>query len=915
MFESWKGPMLIGAVELVEIPEDYLSLSESGKRNPVYRQAFRNILRGMMVIETPVGLRLERIKGRTKVFFLTWGHDQELLKNRIHSLSATINAHLPKFKSNIHSQFIGHTVSINMEGASACLTGEPLITEDNNLGLPQIDPMDAVGEMIQGIDDILFQIFITPSKNNKRKVKSLEREYEHAISRSQTMVSSPKLFSSDSQQSTTKVNARAEREAERLKRQVQRMSSQYLGKVSVITTHWHQDKKYAESQAKSVISMLMSGITPADKENDMKVKTKKGKKEFENALAGRPVGNHTILTPEEATTYFTLPQCDIGLKVSRREEFATGSVDITEIQEPQQNPKETPMQKHVREKQEQKQGTSSTYKSEKKKKGKGLWVHPLERLIFLGYTLRNGEPQKTQPQGLVPEMLASHVGIYGNTGSGKTTTSVSLVAQTYRNQIITIIITPGNVGDWRLLKDLFPEFRIFTAGNPDIAPLRYNMWDVPPGVPVGKYIDRLTDVHTAALPNDGVISMHFDDIFNTMYENCGWGRMGNVRGRPIVLADLYQAFQQVATSHITYGEEMSRDFYGALDARLRSMFRNDILVDMLNTPKGLSIPELLAHPTIIETRDLSPEDRALLTGALTAGISEYLIANPKKQVSYLLVLEEAHHLLKRATGPSGYAEPTSKQKAIDNIVEMLRTQRGNGLSLLLIDQLPGSMVPEAVKLPGNVIIHNLTDLEERLLVGRQALCTDAQIKHIGGMGIGEAVMRIQTRNVPANLQVLPLAELVNIPLPSREWNDPLVRDTMAEVFEAHPELRESHPLSDELKDLLKGVRQSVPPRGQGVPTHPQAVYISKGPETDISEIVSSPMFAEEYLNRIRSANQGNSLPVAKMLTVVANKFCSSEGDLIPFTERLLLHAAGVLLEPKETTVLSDILVAIRNESI
>ncbi|MHA1862255.1 MAG: ATP-binding protein, partial [Candidatus Thorarchaeota archaeon] len=588
---------------------------------------------------------------------------------------------------------------------------------------------------------------------------------------------------------------------------------------------------------------------------------------------------------------------------------------ITEMQSPQENSKETLMQKHVGEKKEQKLGTSSTYKFKKKKKGDGLWSHPIEKLFFLGYTLRNGEPQKTQPMGLVRKMLAYHVGIYGNTGSGKTTTSVSLVAQAYRNQVIPIIITPGNVGDWRLLKDLFPEFRIFTAGNPDIAPLRYNMWDVPPGVPVGKYIDRLTDVHTAALPNDGVISMHFDDIFNTMYENCGWGRMGNVRGRPIVLADLYHAFQQVATSHISYGEEMSRDFYGALDARLRSIFRNEILVDMLNTPKGLSIPELLAHPTIIETRDLSPEDRALLTGALTAGVSEYLIANPKKQVSHLLVLEEAHHLLKRVSGPTGYAEPTSKQKAIDNIVEMLRIQRGNGLSLLLIDQLPGSMVPEAVKLPGNIIIHTLTDLEERLLVGRQALCTDAQINHIGGMGVGEAVIRVMIRNVPANIQVLPLAELVNIPLPSREWNDPLVRDTMAEVFEAHPELGESHPLSDELKDLLKGIRQPSQPQTPVQHELPlQVGSFSSIPETDISEIVSSPMFAEEYLNRIKSAKKGNPLPVATMLTVVAGKFCSHESKRIPFTERLLLHAAGVLQEPKETSILSEILVAIGSES-
>jgi hypothetical protein len=234
------------------------------------------------------------------------------------------------------------------------------------------------------------------------------------------------------------------------------------------------------------------------------------------------------------------------------------------------------------------------------------------------------------------------------------------------------------------------------------------MWEVPPKVPVGKYIDRMVDVHTAALPTDGVISMHFDDIFNTMYENCGWSRMGNIRGRPILLSDLYEAVQQVARTHLDYGEELKRDFYGALDARLRSMLRNEILVDMFNTTKGLSIPELLAHPTIIEMRDLSPEDRALLIGALTVGISEYLVANPKKEVSHLLVLEEAHQFLKGTRSQGGYAEPTSTQKAVSNIAGMLRTQRGTGLGLVIIDQLASSLPPEIVKLPSNVYIHTLT---------------------------------------------------------------------------------------------------------------------------------------------------------------------------------------------------------------
>ena len=190
--------------------------------------------------------------------------------------------------------------------------------------------MDAAGEILQGLDNVILQVFVEPMKSGKGRLRSLERAYENAMERSQKVVSTPRQFAHASQQSTPRVDSGASREAERLSRQVKRMSSRYLGKVSVTVTQWHQDQKVAMVRAKQVMSVLMSGITPADKEEDLRVKIKKKRKDFENALAGRPVGDHTILTPEEAAIYFSLPKVDLGIKVSRREDFSTATVDLPE---------------------------------------------------------------------------------------------------------------------------------------------------------------------------------------------------------------------------------------------------------------------------------------------------------------------------------------------------------------------------------------------------------------------------------------------------------------------------------------------------------------------------------------------------------------------------------------------------------
>ena len=61
------GEFQVGAVEVVEIPEDYLKISDAENRDGIYRKSFRSILRCMIHAEVPLGLRLEHINGRTRV--------------------------------------------------------------------------------------------------------------------------------------------------------------------------------------------------------------------------------------------------------------------------------------------------------------------------------------------------------------------------------------------------------------------------------------------------------------------------------------------------------------------------------------------------------------------------------------------------------------------------------------------------------------------------------------------------------------------------------------------------------------------------------------------------------------------------------------------------------------------------------
>ena len=148
------------------------------------------------------------------------------------------------------------------------------------------------------------------------------------------------------------------------------------------------------------------------------------------------------------------------------------------------------------------------------------------------------------------------------------------------------------------------------------------------------------------MPIDGVLKMHFDDVFHTMYRRCGWSISNNKQGRPITLADLYEAVLEVsAAKNLQYDDEVRKNIFGAMLARVKMMMRNPALVRMLNTTQGISIPELLNHTSVFILDNLSESDKILVTGLLTAAVSEYRMANPLPELRNLLIIEESHYLL------------------------------------------------------------------------------------------------------------------------------------------------------------------------------------------------------------------------------------------------------------------------------
>ncbi len=776
-----RKPSLIMAVELKEIPHNY-AFNEEGKKDltKVVEQ-FHNIVRTLTTI--PFALRIERMNNHTRILFLTWSNDEVLLIHQQTVLHDALSYNLPNFKFVTLDSFDGIILNEEQKGAAAQITGVPLSISDEH---QKQEPLEAMTGVLQSLENGVFQVFVEPKTMSRSATRSLESDYRRTVESSETTTSRDKSdwIHGTKQESKTTINPEAKMKAAKLGRQLQRLSNSQLCKTTVTCLSWGLDIARADMDVRRIAVALVGAMRPDNEQEEFRVQYNSKRKRISNLLRGTPDGDSSILTASEATNYFLLPKTDVGIPVTKREKFSSGTRD-------------SQPESIVKEKESER--VTSLVKSNLRWKKR-------DPSLFFGNPI--DESGKIIPNAFVRteiNHLDMHLGVFGNTRSGKSTTVMNLIGQSISLGVNPVVLVPSKGYEWRKLMHVFPDVRIFTCGRNDLANLAFNIWNPPAGVRITKWIDRIVQVLTLWMPNDEVIAMHIEDVIYTVYSNCDWNLETNKKGRAILLPDLVDAVREVS-ERLDYGPEVSSNIFGALVARVKSILRKPALVNMYNTPTGITVSEILAHPTIIEMDALSENDKILLMGILTAAVSEYKLSNPTKSVSNLLVLEEAHYLLS-GTDVSGEANSGVRLQAVSAFIEMLRVLGGTGLGVILIDQSPSSLVPQAIKIPVNMVVHALAHEDDRRLVGKHSRCTESQIDHIGGMQVGEAVVYLQHEGTPKNVKMFTLESMVHDEISERCPDEKAVAEHMQEVMKENPKLRQFKALP---KDIMNRFNEPQP---------------------------------------------------------------------------------------------------------
>lgn len=145
-----------------------------------------------------------------------------------------------------------------------------------------------------------------------------------------------------------------------------------------------------------------------------------------------------------------------------------------------------------------------------------------------GQAIRLGKVSGSIRDIAVPlRSLTKHALIAGSTGSGKTTTALEILRQLWADHGIPfLVIEPVNsdADDYRKLADEpgFEALEVITVGDEGGAPLRFNPFEVPPGVLVGEHMANLLACFKAAFGLFEPLPSIYQDALNLTYLRTGF---------------------------------------------------------------------------------------------------------------------------------------------------------------------------------------------------------------------------------------------------------------------------------------------------------------------------------------------------------------------------------------------------------
>lgn len=387
--------------------------------------------------------------------------------------------------------------------------------------------------------------------------------------------------------------------------------------------------------------------------------------------------------------------------------------------------------------------------------------------ITLGRVVDTGVIQNNEYK-IDPHALVRHALVTGSTGSGKSTTCKTIIREVSERGIPVLIIEPAkdDYMRWAVQENRkLPEDRRFQLYMPGVkefdgeklSELKLNPFQ--PGAVGDAPVDlmqrgeKLTAVLNASLPVSDVLPVIIDEtVYSYLYRSFKAPFLAGEMEQPLVypkMDGMIEMAKDVLRAR-NYEQKVQDNIGASLETRFQYLVRGT-RGKILNVSRSTEFDELFRKPAVINlSRITNEKDRALIMSLLMLSLYEYRISAytwdenwrreaQKNHLLHLTVIEEAHNVLSRPRGDYG-GTGNPQQAAADLFVSMLSEIRSYGEGMMIVDQVPTRLIPDAVKNTNYKIVHRLTSPDDCDVMAAGLALRPDQKSLIVSLGIGNAVI-------------------------------------------------------------------------------------------------------------------------------------------------------------------------------
>lgn len=407
--------------------------------------------------------------------------------------------------------------------------------------------------------------------------------------------------------------------------------------------------------------------------------------------------------------------------------------------------------------------------------------------IEIGHICSGKRILKNMSFSLTYRDLARHTFVCGITGSGKTTTVKNILI----NANIPFLVIESAKKEYRniSLKDN-KRPKVYTLGKTEINCLQFNPFYIQCGVSPQMHIDFLKDLFNASFSFYGPMPYILEKCLQNIYKKKGWNltlgfhpyftNMNNsidffdadymqekyaLKTHKYIfptMQELKFEIERYIEKEMNYEGEVAGNIKTAIKARLDSLCSGSKGY-MFNTYEYADMDELLNNNTVFELEGLADDsDKAFCVGLLIIFINEYRqvhkeIASSNQDLSHILVIEEAHRLLKNiSTEKTSEDIGNPKGKAVEHFTNMIAEMRSYGQGVIVAEQIPSKLAPDVIKNSSNKIIQRLVAADDQELIANTIGLPVNDCIDLGNLTAGTALCHKEGMNLPVRVKI-PLA--------------------------------------------------------------------------------------------------------------------------------------------------------------